>query len=57
MRGLYWISGKNSSPRELSSIGTGYPDKDPLSLKVFKTCTWFTGGLGSAGLTVGLNDP
>lgn len=61
-RGLDWILGAKSSQKELSSTGTGCPDKKlshhPLkSLKAMYLCpwgTWFSEGLGSVRLMAGL---
>ena len=63
--GLDWISGKISSLKGLSSIGTGCPAKwlshHPWryylkDVQTWHLGTWFSGGLGSLRLTVGLDD-
>ena len=62
--GLDWVWGKLSSPKWLSSFWTGCPGKrlSHHSWRYLKDAcmwllgTWFSGGLGSAGLMLGLND-
>lgn len=58
--GSGWAAGKIYSLEELSSFGRGYPGKW-LSSHPWRACRWhlgmwFSDVLGSAGLTVGLND-
>jgi len=62
--GLDWLVGKLASPKELSSIATVCPgmwlsDHPWIYLKDLEMwClgTWFSGGLGSVRLMVGLSD-
>lgn len=57
--GLDWISGRDSSPKKLSSPEQQWSH---CSWRDFKDTwmqhlgTWFSGGIGSAGLMVGLGD-
>lgn len=59
--GYVWILGKISSLKGLERVGTGCPGKwlihHPWRFfkKMWHTGLWFSGGLGGAGLMVGLD--
>lgn len=63
-KGLNWVLAKLPSPRRLSSPGTGclgqwwshHSWRDLTDLWMFLLGTWFSGGLGSAGGMVWLDD-